>query len=94
MTSVAVVGFQKPGNNPVLHTLVLPLDGSALAQRAVPYAVGLAQTTQGRLVLMRVALAPPWTLNRRNWEDDQAQSLLPSHPRVALRPCYGDVINL
>lgn len=33
-------------------TILLPLDGSALADRARPYAVALARRTSGRLVLM------------------------------------------
>jgi nucleotide-binding universal stress UspA family protein len=38
-------------------TIVVPLDGSALAERALPYAKELARPRGGRLVLVRAALA-------------------------------------
>jgi len=43
----------------MLHTLVVPLDGSDLAERALPYAVRLAQARAGRLILARVAVPVP-----------------------------------
>ena len=59
----------------MLRTIVVPLDGSALAERALPHALRLAQFSQGRLVLMRAAqAAPPRTLNGTDWELDQAQA--------------------
>ncbi|HET7037901.1 MAG TPA: universal stress protein, partial [Thermomicrobiaceae bacterium] len=36
------------------ETILLPLDGSALSEAAVPYAVALARLTRARLVLLRV----------------------------------------
>jgi nucleotide-binding universal stress UspA family protein len=48
----------------VIHmfsTVVVPLDGSELAERALPYAVRFAAERGGRLVLVRVALGPPPT---------------------------------
>jgi nucleotide-binding universal stress UspA family protein len=42
-------------------TLLVPLDGSPLAARAVPYAVAAARHSGGRLILMRV-LMPPGSL--------------------------------
>jgi nucleotide-binding universal stress UspA family protein len=60
----------------MFRTFVVPLDGSALAERAVPYAVRLAQARQGRLILMRAALAaPPRTLDGSDWEREQAESI-------------------
>jgi nucleotide-binding universal stress UspA family protein len=53
----------------MLRILVVPLDGSALAERALPYAVRLARARGGRLVLVRVALAPPPT--GFDWERQQ-----------------------
>jgi len=41
----------------VFNTLVVPLDGSELAERALPYAVRLAKEG-GRLVLVRAAIGP------------------------------------
>ena len=40
------------------RTFLVPLDGSELAERAIPHAVRFAQASGGRLVLVRVALAP------------------------------------
>ena len=56
----------------MFRTLVVPLDGSQLAERALPYAVRLARAAQGQLILMRAALAPPpVALDGTNWERDQ-----------------------
>jgi nucleotide-binding universal stress UspA family protein len=44
--------------DPMLQTLVVPLDGSQLAERAVPYAIRLAQAAHGRLVLMQAVQDP------------------------------------
>jgi nucleotide-binding universal stress UspA family protein len=41
------------------QTIVVPLDGSDLAERALPYAVRLAQQSRARLVLLRAVLAHP-----------------------------------
>ena len=45
------------------HTILVPLDGSALAERALPYAEALARPQGGRLVLVRAVpyLARPAT---------------------------------
>src|SRR4051794_3661281 len=43
----------------MFHTLIVPLDGSQVAERAVPYAIRLAQASHARLVLMQAVLAPP-----------------------------------
>jgi nucleotide-binding universal stress UspA family protein len=60
----------------MLRTLLVPLDGSALAERALPYAVRLARVGHGRLILMRAALGPPpRTLDGSEWESDQADAV-------------------
>lgn len=60
----------------MLRTFVVPLDGSPLAERALPYAIRLAQATQGRLVLTRAALAPPpRSLDGRDWEREQMEAV-------------------
>jgi nucleotide-binding universal stress UspA family protein len=60
----------------MFRTFVVPLDGSTLAERAVPYAVRLAQARQGRLILMRAALAaPPQTLDGSDWEREQTEAI-------------------
>jgi nucleotide-binding universal stress UspA family protein len=53
----------------VFNTLLVPLDGSELAERALPYAVRLAADRGGRLVLTRAALAPP--PSGMDWERQQ-----------------------
>ena len=46
------------------RTIVVPLDGSPLAERALAYAVSLPKAQNGRLVLLPVALGPaPMTLD-------------------------------
>jgi nucleotide-binding universal stress UspA family protein len=60
----------------MFRTLVVPLDGSALAERALPYAIRIAQAGSGRLILMRAALAPaPRSLDGSEWERDQAEAI-------------------
>jgi nucleotide-binding universal stress UspA family protein len=43
----------------MLRTILVPLDGSALAERALPYAAGLARTARAKLVLVRATAATP-----------------------------------
>jgi nucleotide-binding universal stress UspA family protein len=49
----------------MFRTLVVPLDGSDLAEQAIPYAVKLVEAGRGRLILARVALAPADDTRRR-----------------------------
>ena len=54
------------------RTIVVPLDGSALAERALPYAVALCTARQCQLTLLRVALGnAPMTIDGSDWERDQ-----------------------
>lgn len=53
----------------MFNTLLVPLDGSELAERALPYAVRFAAERGGRLVLTRAALAPP--PSGLDWERQQ-----------------------
>ena len=57
----------------MFNTIVVPLDGSELAERALPYAVCLAKERGGRLVLVRAAIAPP--PSGLDWERQQLDSL-------------------
>ena len=41
----------------MITTILVPLDGSDLAERALPYATALAKAADGRLILVRVAQA-------------------------------------
>src|SRR5919202_1505818 len=43
----------------MLSRLVVPLDGSELAERTLPYATQVARARNGQLILVRVALGPP-----------------------------------
>jgi nucleotide-binding universal stress UspA family protein len=51
----------------MLKTLLVPIDGSPLAARAIPYAVALARAAQAGIVLLR-ALEPGWTNREPNAE--------------------------
>jgi nucleotide-binding universal stress UspA family protein len=57
----------------MFHTLIVPLDGSEQAERALPYAVRLAQASAGRLVLVRAALGPP--PSGQDWERQQTAAV-------------------
>lgn len=56
----------------MFKTSLVPLDGSELAERALPYAVQLAQANSGRLVLVRAAMAQPLAVDNADWERLQA----------------------
>jgi nucleotide-binding universal stress UspA family protein len=57
----------------MFSTLVVPLDGSELAERALPYAVRFAAERSGRLVLVRAALGPP--PSGLDWERQQLAAM-------------------
>jgi nucleotide-binding universal stress UspA family protein len=60
----------------MFRNFVVPLDGSELAERALPYAVRLARAGQGRISLVRVALAPPsMNVDGAGWERDQREAV-------------------
>ncbi|MGI9147355.1 MAG: universal stress protein [Chloroflexota bacterium] len=60
----------------MFRKLVVPLDGSELAERALPYAVRLARAGQGRISLVRVALAPPsMNIDGTGWDGDQREAI-------------------
>jgi nucleotide-binding universal stress UspA family protein len=84
----------------MFSTLVVPLDGSELAERALPYAVRFAAERSGRLVLVRAALGPP--PSGLDWERQQLTALaeanaylagvaekVASHVPVRTAPVYG-----
>jgi len=57
-------------------TIVVPLDGSELAERALPYAIRMARSRGDQLVLLRVALASaPMTIEGTQWERDQRDAV-------------------
>ena len=60
----------------MFRTLVVPLDGSELAERALPYAVRLASAGNGQVILVRVALAPPPArIDGAYWEQEQTEAV-------------------
>jgi nucleotide-binding universal stress UspA family protein len=60
----------------MFRRLVVPLDGSQLAERAVPYAIRLAQASHARLVLMQAVLSPPSpSLDGGDWERGQLAAI-------------------
>ncbi len=84
----------------MFSTLVVPLDGSELAERALPYAVRFAAERGGRLVLVRAALGPPpsgldWERQQLAVMDEATAYLAGVAEKVATRvpvtsaPVYG-----
>ncbi|MBI3964621.1 MAG: universal stress protein [Chloroflexi bacterium] len=53
----------------MLSTIVVPLDGSGLAERALPYATRLTRQSQGRLLLVRAA----WSRRVPGKDETQAE---------------------
>ena len=68
----------------MFRTLLVPLDGSELAERALPYATALASAAGGKLVLVRVALAPPpATLDGATWVQEQSEAVAEAEQYLA-----------
>lgn len=68
----------------MFRTLLVPLDGSELAERALPYATTLAVAARGKLVLVRVALAPPpATLDGATWVQEQSAAVAEAEQYLA-----------
>ena len=84
----------------MFSTLVVPLDGSEVAERALPYAVRFAAERGGRVVLVRAALGPPpsgldWERQQLEVMDEATAYLSSVAEKVATRvpvttaPLYG-----
>ncbi len=68
----------------MFRTLLVPLDGSELAERALPYATALASAAGAKVVLVRVALAPvPATLDGATWVQEQSQAIAEAEQYLA-----------
>src|SRR5579859_162523 len=65
----------------MFNTVVVPLDGSELAERALPYAVRFAAERGGRLVLVRAALGPP--PSGLDWERQQLAAMAEANTYLA-----------
>ncbi|MBV9325901.1 MAG: universal stress protein, partial [Chloroflexi bacterium] len=79
------------------QTLVVPLDGSPLAERAVPYAIRLAQAGDGRLVLLQVLGSEPHsrrqrsaTMDARVYLDYVAESMAGQVTAVEIATPHGE----
>jgi len=60
----------------MFRKLLVPLDGSDSAERALEYAVRLARAGQGGITLVQVALAPPsMSVDGMDWRQYQAQAV-------------------
>jgi nucleotide-binding universal stress UspA family protein len=57
----------------MFRTLMVPLDGSQQAERALPYAIRLARASGARLALVRAALGPP--PSGYDWERQQLEAV-------------------
>src|SRR6266702_2663500 len=88
----------------MFNTLLVPLDGSELAERALPYAVRFAAERGGRLVLVRAALGPPpsgldWERQQLAVMDEATAYLCGVAEKVATRvpvrtvPVYGHAVD-
>jgi nucleotide-binding universal stress UspA family protein len=58
-----------------MTTVLVPLDGSELAERALPFAFALARATRGRLLLVRAVLA-------YSYETEEGTTKVPVYPRA------------
>ncbi len=68
----------------MFRTLLVPLDGSELAERALPYATVVAAAAGGKLVLVRAALAPPpATLDGATWVQEQSEAIAEAEQYLA-----------
>jgi nucleotide-binding universal stress UspA family protein len=68
----------------MFSTLIVPLDGSELAERALPYAVRFAQASHARLVLMQAVHAPPTaSMEGANWEHEQLDTIAEARTYLA-----------
>jgi nucleotide-binding universal stress UspA family protein len=68
----------------MFRTLLVPLDGSELAERALPYATALSSAAGGKLALVRVALAPPpATLDGATWVQEQSEAVAEAEQYLA-----------
>lgn len=72
----------------MLDTILVPLDGSALAERALDYAQPLACLSRARLVLLRVATALPVESEARDYVAAKAAALRPGLPTTEPAVAY------
>lgn len=68
-----------------MKTMLVPLDGSPLAERAIPYAVAVARATDGRLAIVRTAHG----LTRPGGDESQVRSKVMEEAEAYLEALAG-----
>ncbi len=71
----------------MFRTILVPLDGSPAAERALPLAAALARAAEGRLVLVRCA----WTTGVPGWETEKRQEAATQEADDYLRAVAGEL---
>ena len=71
----------------MFRTILVPLDGSPAAERALPLAAALAHAADARLVLVRCA----WTTGVPGWETEQRQEAATREAQDYLHPIAGEL---
>ncbi|MCC6168573.1 MAG: universal stress protein [Caldilineaceae bacterium] len=84
---VLLVREQPGGAHNRLQRIMVPLDGSALAEQVLPYAQWLAQTTGAKLLLLQVVDDPEVEFSNAQWPPS-ATSSSPHEHGVALAQEY------
>lgn len=77
------MGYQK---------ILVPLDGSPLAERALPYARAIAQATKGKIILFAVGTPPPEMTEKptRAYLGNKAKELEASKIKTSTEVVYGN----
>ena len=71
----------------MFRTILVPLDGSPEAERALPLATALARAAAARLVLVRCA----WVTGVPGWETERRQEVATQEADDYLRPIAGEL---
>ena len=71
----------------MFRTILVPLDGSPAAERALPLAAALARTAGARVVLVRCA----WVTGVPGWETERRQEAAAQEADDYLRPIAGEL---
>ena len=66
--TVPAILFERPSRGLTIRHILVPLDGSALAACALPFAAALAQVFSARVTLLRVLTAPSGHVDPVAWE--------------------------
>jgi nucleotide-binding universal stress UspA family protein len=72
--AIPAVVFERPSRGLTIRHILVPMDGSALAGCAVPFAAALAEVFAARLTLLRVLTAPNGHVDPVAWELRRAEA--------------------